>query len=212
MAFHVTALLLAAGRSKRMGRLKQLLPVPHEPAIRLCLERIQAAGVEDITVVLGHERERIARAIRRFPVRIAVNPEIGSEMAESVRVGLKTLGPRISGVIVCLCDHPLVSSTTYRLLATTHLRNPSQIVIPTHNGKNGHPTLFPREVIHRVFDGLHLKAIVQAHPRRVIRVPVEDNGIRLDMDTPEDYRKACELGALIDHPKLKDLSESCSSA
>lgn len=195
-----------------MGRLKQLLPVPHEPAIRLCLERIQAAGVEDITVVLSHERERIARAIRRFPVRVAVNPKIGSEMAESVRVGLKTLGSYVTGVIVCLCDHPLVLPSTYRTLVETHLKSAPQIVIPTHKGKNGHPTLFPRDLIHQVFDGLHLKAIIQDHPQRVIRVPVEDKGVLFDMDTPEDYRKACDLGARIDHEKLKDLSESCSSA
>ncbi len=195
-----------------MGRLKQLLPVPNEPAILLCLKSILAAGIEDITVVLGHERERIARAIQHLPVRVAVNPKIGSEMAESVRVGLKTFGSHVTGVIVCLCDHPLVLSATYRALLETHSRNPSQIVIPTHNGKNGHPTVFPRDLVHQVFGGLHLKAVVQNHPQRVIRVPVEDKATLIDMDTPEDYLKACAFGARTDNQKMKDLRESCSSA
>jgi molybdenum cofactor cytidylyltransferase len=171
-----------------MGRLKQLLPLADKCAIVHCLDAIAAAGIEDITVVLGTGHEETAAAVGGFPVRLAVNEKAGSDMAESVRVGLSAAAAGGADFLVCLADHPLVSAATIRTLVEVHDRRPDLIVIPSYGGRRGHPCIFPAEAIGKVFSDMTLREIVAAEPSRVEYVSVEDEGVVLDMDTEEDYK------------------------
>src|SRR5512138_1846744 len=105
MTQRFTAILLAAGRSRRMGTCKQLLPLPDRPAVLRCVEGIAAAGIDDLVVVLGPEGEEVRNALRGAPVRFALNDDPESDMAGSVRVGLAAVDRSRSAVFVCLCDH-----------------------------------------------------------------------------------------------------------
>jgi molybdenum cofactor cytidylyltransferase len=170
-----------------MGRPKQLLPLNGKSAIRHCLDGIIAAGVRDVVVVLGMNGGEAAAALAGLMVKVAFNGNAESEMAESVRIGLRETDPAASGVLVCLADHPLVSAETIGTLIALHAKNPRTIVVPCCRGRRGHPTLFPASLVREVFSGLTLRDVLAKHADRIRAVDVEDEGVVLDMDTKEDY-------------------------
>ncbi len=171
-----------------MGQLKQLLPINEKPAIRHCLETIIASGINDIVIVVGEDGEKMIQAINNLTVKIVFNKEPESEMADSLRAGLKSVDASSKGVLVCLADHPLISEETFKILIKLHEEEPDWILIPVYNGKRGHPTLFPKSVINDIFLGINLREIINRNPDSVKTVSVKDEGVILDMDTTDDYR------------------------
>ena len=179
-------MLLAAGSSRRMGRTKQLLKLGDKSVIRHCLDALVAAGIKDIVVVVGKEKNEITPALEGFPLSIAINDKPQSDMAESVRAGLRRLGSS-SAVLVFPSDHPLVLPETIKVIISEHRASPDSIIIPAFDNRRGHPSLFPRSIIDEIFSGITLRDITRKDPARVKIVPVRDKGVVLDMDTPEDY-------------------------
>lgn len=171
-----------------MGRPKQLLPLGDRPAVRHCCESILAAGIGDVAVVVGQEREEIARALHGLAVTVVKNEDRESEMADSVGIGLRALPERYSGVLICLSDHPLTSSETLKTIIHRHSEDPRKILVPVYNGKKGHPTLFPKSAAEEIYSGITLRDIIRRDPGRVRRIDVSDEGVVLDMDTEEDYQ------------------------
>ncbi len=186
---HVAAILLAAGSSRRMGRPKQTLPLSGRPAVRYCAETILAAGIHDVIVVTGATASETEAALEGLAVRIARNPDTNSDMAGSVRTGLKAIDPAVRFVLVCLADHPLVTADTIRRVTAESAQHPVKIVIPRYQGRRGHPTLFPQSIIQEIFSGQNLRDLISGHAAHVHYVDVDDEGVVLDMDTEEDYEK-----------------------
>ena len=180
-----------------MGRLKQLLPLGAKPAVRHAVDALCAAGVSDIIVVCGTGREQYEAALAGTGVELVSNEQEGSEMADSVRAGLRSLEARqdVTGVLVLPADHPLVSPATVRDLVSLHHREPAAIVIPRFEGRRGHPTLFPFPVAKEISARDSLRDIVRQDPGRVRTVDVQDEGVVLDMDVEEDYRNVCRIHA-----------------
>ncbi len=172
-----------------MGCCKQLLPLDGRPAIVWCLQSILAAGITELTVVVGPAGEEVAKVIAHLPVTFAENASVGSDMAQSVRTGLATIGEEVSGVLVCLADHPLVTAETFRLLIEEHRRTPETILIPAYRGKKGHPSLFPRSLIMELATLSTLRDVIGAYPERVRVTAVDDPAVIEDMDTPADYQR-----------------------
>jgi molybdenum cofactor cytidylyltransferase len=170
-----------------MGLVKQLLPLGHKPIIRHCIDTLIEAKIGEIAVVISSCGHGLGEHLRGLPVIVAVNENPGSDMAESVRSGLRRLKNFSSAVLVCLCDHPLVAAETIRTLVREHGRFPGNIIIPEFHGKRGHPSLFPRHMIDEIFSTKTLRDIVKEDPARVRLVPVRDEGVVLDMDEPGDY-------------------------
>jgi molybdenum cofactor cytidylyltransferase len=189
----VAAILLAAGKSRRMGSCKQLLPLGEKTVIARCLDTLLAGGVTGIVVVVAEAGNEVAAAVQDYPARIVVNPEGAGDMASSVRTGRAALATEASGVIVALCDYPLVLSATISRLLSTHRESPDDIIIPCHREEHGHPLLFPRTILEELADHLILRDLVRREPARIRCLAVDDPGVLLDMDTPDDYRRICSL-------------------
>src|SRR4030066_789201 len=187
MPLRVSAILLAAGSSRRMGQPQPPLPLGNKPVIRHCLDNLVAAGIKDIVVVLSQRESEILNSMKDLPVQIVFNENPESEMAESVRIGLRTLTDSSSGILVHLSDHPLVSAGTLKSIVQYYLETPDKIIIPLYKGKKGHPSLFPKPVIDEVFVGLTLRDIINRDSGRIKFLNVDDEGVILDMDTREDY-------------------------
>lgn len=198
-----------------MGCSKQLLPLGDRPVIVRCLASIFCAGIDEVIVVVGMQHEPVLEAIAAFPVTVVRNPEPESEMAASLMSGMPALPPSATGAIVALTDHPLVSPGTYRSLLRSHREDPRKIVIPVHEGRRGHPTLFPVSVLKELERHETLRDVVRQDPHRVLLREVDDGGILVDMDTPEDYRRllllyeSCRSAPLAAHP-FHDSSGSTS--
>jgi CTP:molybdopterin cytidylyltransferase MocA len=189
MPIQVSAILLAAGSSRRMEQLKQLLPLHDKPIIRHCLDNLITSGIENIVAVLGYRGDEVLAAIQEMPVQIVLNENQESEMAESVRIGLRAIAEKSSGVLVCLSDHPLVSVDTLKSLMQCFVETPDKIIIPLYKGKRGHPTLFPRNVIEEIFEAGTLRDIIDKNRTMLRFLNVQDEGVILDMDTKEDYER-----------------------
>lgn len=175
-----------------MGTCKQLLPLEGTTVIARCLETLLRGGVDDIVVVVGPHGDAVAEAARAYPVIVARTADPEGDMAASVRTGRDALPPGVSGVVIALCDHPLVAPGTVALLAARHEDEPNHIIIPIHNGGKGHPALFPRMVLDELESPLTLRDLVRSEPERVRLLEVSDPGVLLDMDTPADYRAMTE--------------------
>lgn len=188
----ISAVLLAAGLSRRMGRPKQLLPLGDRPAIVRCLESIREAMIDDVVVVVGTNADDIVAAIDAFPVAIARNEDPGSDMSQSLRVGLAEVSPVTSGVFVCLADQPMVRSETLIRMCLCHLEKPGMIIIPVFHGEKGHPPLLPKEIIAEIDVVPTLRDLIERHSGKVYHLEMTDKGIVLDMDTWEDYQGMIE--------------------
>ncbi len=169
-----------------MGRTKQLLQLGDKPVIRHCLEALFAAEITNIVVVVGTAENGIIHSLQGLPLSIAINDKPDSDMAESVRVGLRHTDPA-SAILIFPSDHPLVLPETIKALVSEHRASSDTIIIPAWNNSRGHPSLFPRMIIDEIFSGITLRDVTRKDPSRVKIVPVRDKGVVLDMDTPEDY-------------------------
>jgi len=170
-----------------MGTSKQLLRLGNKAVIRHCVDTLTLAGIKDIVVVCGAGHDACAAELSGTGASIVWNKATGSQMADSVRVGLGAVNETCPAVLVCLADHPLVTSSTYQALLDAHKQSPERTILPAFEGRRGHPGLFPFSVISDIFFQPTLHHLVREEGDRVLVVDVPDEGVVLDMDTKEDY-------------------------
>ena len=175
-----------------MGRSKQLLPLGDKLLIHHCLDNLFQAGLPDITVVTRHDGEEVREAVSSYSVQITVNTDHRSDMAGSVRCGLSGIPSTTTGVLISLVDHPLVQVSTLEKIGSFHHDNQDRILLPTYLGKKGHPVLFPANLIENIFTMPTLRDIMRSNTQQIAEIKVDDRGIIMDTDTPEDYQRAIE--------------------
>lgn len=193
----VPGVVLAAGRSKRMGRPKALLPAgpQGETFVSRVVRTLRAGGVDDVVVVAGGVAEEMASVLSREqpPPRVVINPEPDRGQFSSLQVGLRAVNrPGVSGILVTLVDVPLVSAATVQQLLAVHRRTGAPIVRPERRGRHGHPVIFDRSVFGEIGAApadSSAKAIVAAHLHESVSVPVAEEGPFRDIDTPADYAR-----------------------
>jgi len=200
----VAAILLAAGRSSRMGRCKQLLPLGESTVVGRCIDTLKAGGVELIVTVVSPEGEEVAGAARHHGARVAVNEEPDGDMASSIRAGRGALPVHAGSALIALCDYPLVLPDTVRTLVAAGRGAPDKIVVPLHDGRKGHPLLVPRPILDELAPGVILRDLLRRDPDRICPVAVEDPGVLIDMDTPEAYAEVYRLAELLDARRQLD--------
>ncbi|MDT7541373.1 MAG: molybdenum cofactor cytidylyltransferase [Acidobacteriota bacterium] len=188
--FPIAAILLAAGRSRRMGAFKPLLPFGAKTVVESCIDNLRGACVNEIVVVAGHLADELRAQLARSPVRFALNEEAESEMGASIARGIEQLSNEATAVLIALADHPAVSTETIKLLIETRARTGASFIVPQHGVRGGHPVLVDlkfRAELSRLGDG-GLRALMQEHANEVLRVEVDCPFVARDMDTWDDYR------------------------
>ncbi|HEY55718.1 MAG TPA: nucleotidyltransferase family protein [Dehalococcoidia bacterium] len=186
----VSAIMLAAGQAKRMGRLKQLMPLGKSTILEQSLDNLLGSKVGEVIVVLGHRAEEIKKIIAARPLKIAVNKDYRQGMGTSIAVGLKLVDNRAEAVMLTLGDQPFVDSPTIDRLIEEFRVHDKGIAIPTYQGKRGHPLIFslkyeaPLAALKGDIGG---REIIKEHPEDVLEVAVDCEGIVIDIDTmPHD--------------------------
>ncbi len=189
-AQRIAAIVLAAGRSTRMGALNKLLaPVAGEPLVRHTVRAVLASQARPVTVVLGHAADEVRTALAGLDVTCVDNPDHAQGMSTSLRTGLAALPPDVDAALVCLGDMPWVSAAAVdRLIAAYSPADGRHVCVPTHAGTRGNPVLWAR----RHFDELQgvsgdagARTILARLGDAVCEVPVEDDGVLRDVDVPE---------------------------
>jgi molybdenum cofactor cytidylyltransferase len=188
----VTALLLAAGRSRRMGAFKPLLPFGDKTVIEHCIAQLHAAGIDDIIVVVGHRAEEVRQQLKVSNVRFALNPDPDSEMSASIKCGVEQLDEEAKAVLIALVDHPAVPSEIIRLIIA-EWRTGAKIIQPAFGTRGGHPVLVDlsyRDELLSLNPERGLRSWFDEHRHEVLRLPVASPFVARDMDTWDDY---CDL-------------------
>lgn len=190
----IVAVVLSAGESSRMGSPKALLPIEGQTFIEKIVAALKQTPVARVAVILGHNAEEMKQRIEHLPVEIVINPDYKLGQLSSLQTAIRHLqtDANCDGMLVHLVDHPyidakLVDNMIERFYATGKL-----IVVPRYGAKRGHPVIFSRQL----FDELlaapldqGAKAVVNAHRDETLEIDCADEGITLDIDTPELYRQ-----------------------
>lgn len=194
----ISAILLAAGESRRMGSAKALLPYQGQTFIARICNAFLTAGVDELIVVLGARADELRQALPIHPkLRTVVNSRYSLGQLSSLMVGIGALSPESEAVLVNLVDHPLIAAETMKALIDSFRAAPLPILIASYQGKRGHPVLFSSQVYGEILAApldQGAKIVVRKDPARVREIPLDDPGILADIDTPEDYARWVKRG------------------
>jgi molybdenum cofactor cytidylyltransferase len=185
----VAAIVLAAGRSTRMGHNKLMAEIGGEPLLLRIVDAALASRARPVLVVTGHEAERVRAALAKRPVTFAHNPDFATGLSSSLRRGLAALPTEVDAAIICLGDMLQVDAGLLDRLM--HAFNPLEgrvICVPVWRGKRGNPVLWGRQLFAEMAaltGDVGAKHLMTEHPELVAEVPAESEAVLTDVDTPE---------------------------
>ena len=184
------AILLAAGKSRRMGAFKPLLPFGEQVVVEACIKNLLDGGVETLVVVLGHRAEEMRERLAHLPVSFAVNALEDSGMSVSIARGVERVPAEAGAILIALCDQPAIPPNVIRFLIDEWRRTGAPLLVPEFAGRGGHPVLIDcrfRQKLLELESERGLRSLFDAHREAVRRVPVDSPFVARDMDTWEDY-------------------------
>ncbi len=182
----ISAIVLAAGTSSRMGRPKPLIRVRGRPLLEHVLTTIRNSSVGQTVVVLGHEADRIQEDIPLDDVTVVLNRDYAEGMSTSIKAGLRALDSGTEAAFVVLADQPFVSPSTLDTLSHRWTESDAKILIPTFRGVRGNPVLLDLSLSHdlqSISGDQGCRGIFGHHQDDILEVPVDDPSILLDLDT-----------------------------
>jgi len=185
----VVGIVLAAGRSRRMGQFKPLLPFGDSTVIDHCIDNLRLGGAERIVVVLGHRASDLKHHLQNQSVTFALNTDPDSEMSASIIAGVREVGPHARAILITLVDHPTVPPAVTATLIGAWEKG-ARLVVPTWEGRGGHPVLIDstfRDDLLNLDDDRGLRGLFERHPEDVTRLSVDSSYIARDIDTWDDY-------------------------
>jgi molybdenum cofactor cytidylyltransferase len=190
---NIAAVVLAAGRSTRMGGPNKLLAeISGRPLVRIAVEQALASRAKPVIVVTGHERERVEAALKGLPVQFVHNPDFAVGLGGSVRTGIAAVPAAADGAIVCLGDMPQVDGALIdRLIAGFAPEQGALAVVPTIDGQRGNPVLWSRRFfpdLMAIEGDVGARNLINRYGEAVVEVPVTGKGALVDVDTPEALR------------------------
>jgi molybdenum cofactor cytidylyltransferase len=190
----ISAIILAAGQSRRMGQPKMLLPWGNRTVIEHVVATFLQAGVEDILIVTGAEHERVDQAMDGYPVQKIYNKEYaGGEMLSSLQCGLRQLTKETRAALIGLGDQPQLREESIRAICEAYKDGASPLIIPSFQRKRGHPWLVARSLWGEILmlqPPQTPRDFLNNHTGDILYVNLETPTILADLDTPEDYLKS----------------------
>jgi len=204
----IGAVILAAGTSSRMGEAKQLLRLGEATVLNQVVNNVCGSSVDEIVIVLGHQAETIKQSIATESLKVVVNESYRQGMGTSLRAGLSALPSEVDAALIVLADQPFVRSATFDQIIDHYQQSNAQIVIPVYKGFRGNPVLLDRSVFPEVMaltGDIGCRAIFGNHPEGIAKVPVEDIGILLDLDSKDDVARLQDFrnGTAVDGSALE---------
>lgn len=192
-ANRIAAIVLAAGRSTRMGGTNKLVAeIGGKPLVRIATEQAVASRAQPVIVVTGHQRERIEKALAGLPVRFVHNPDFADGLGTSLKAGIAAVPAEADGVVVSLGDMPQVDAALIdRLIAAFNPEQGALAVMPTFNAKRGNPVLWSRRFFPELMaieGDIGARHLITQYAEAVVEVPVTGTAAHVDVDTPEALR------------------------
>lgn len=190
----VSAILLAAGQSRRMGKLNKLtLPVAGVPLLRHVATTLLNSNLQEIVVVVGHESQTARDVLRDLPLTLVQNDRYQDGQMTSVYRGMEALSGSCGGVMVCLSDQPLLEVQDLNRLVNAFLhRCPTSVLVPSYQGRRGNPVIMAYEHRDAIVGGdrnLGCKKLIEKNPQLVTALEMDNDHVVFDLDTPADYQR-----------------------
>jgi molybdenum cofactor cytidylyltransferase len=186
----ISAILLAAGESRRMGDFKQLLPIGNKTFVEQCVDTLLETPVNEVIVVTGHRETDVRRALGNRKVKYAHNADYHLGMAASIKRGVLAATEDAQAFLICLVDQPRIGADVIGRIIEAYGRMAPKIVVPTKDGRNGHPILLDaslRDEILQIDLQEGLRRVVSKHSDRIVKIEVSSPTVLEDCDVPEDY-------------------------
>ena len=186
----VAALVLAAGRSMRMGAVnKMLAEIGGKPLVRIAAEQAVASHAQPVIVVTGHEREKVEAALKELPVRFVYNADYAEGLGTSLKAGIAAVPEETDAVVVCLGDMPQVDAALInRLIAAFDPERGALVVVPSIDGRRGNPVVWSRRFFHDLMaiqGDVGARHLIGNYAEAVVEVPLAGEAALTDVDTPE---------------------------
>jgi len=189
----IVAVVLSAGASTRMGSPKALLPVEGVPFIERIVRALERADVDKTLVVLGYNADAMREAIAYLGVDTVVNPDYARGQLSSLQTAIRALHDEaVEAILVHLVDHPFIESEVVNRMIGAFRAQAKLIVVPRFAGRRGHPVLFSSKLFPEFLAAsleTGAKPVVRGHPEETLELETGEEGILIDIDTPEEYRK-----------------------
>ena len=192
----ISAILLGAGESKRMGVDKLSLPFGEKTVLGRSLEALVRSKVDEVILVVHGKWDSWKGFLDGDKVKLVFNPNYRLGMSTSIRRGLRVIHPRSQGIFIALADQPFLKSKTIDALIKAFSPGKGMIVVPSYRGERGHPVLFDRSYekeLLRLKGDKGGRSVLERHPEKVVLVRTRSEGVVKDLDTWKDYQKACKM-------------------
>ena len=186
----ISAILLAAGQSKRMkGENKLTKKIQDIPLIKHSVKNILASSIDKIIIVLGYQNEIVKKIIDQDKkIEFVINKNFSNGMASSIKIGLKHLPEKTEAFFICLGDMPMIKKDTFNLIIKS--KNNNEIIVPTHKGKQGNPVLFSKSMKKRIMTiegDVGAKKILELNKDKISNVEINDDSIIKNFNTLENF-------------------------
>ena len=205
----VSAIVLAAGMSKRMGTLKQLAKVGDSTLLEAVLAAVKQSRIRETVLVLGYQAEAILEAVKiDSTTKVILNQSYLEGMSTSIQMGLGAVSKEAVAALIVLADQPLLKSAVIDRLVEEFERSGAAIVLPIYRGFRGNPVLIGRSLfaeMMQISGDIGCRSLFGLHPEQIYKVPVDDIGILVDVDTVQDLAKMHSIqgGGMLDLSSLQ---------
>ena len=186
----ISAILLAAGQSKRMdGENKLTKEIKGIPLIKLSVKNILASSVDELIIVLGYQKEIIEKLIdKNEKIKFVFNKDFESGMASSIKTGLDNLSEKTEAFFICLGDMPMVNHNIYNQLIKS--KNNKEIIVPNYKGQQGNPVLFNKSMKEKIINisgDVGAKKILELNKDKILNLEINDQGVTKGFDTQDNF-------------------------
>ncbi len=187
----INAIILAAGRSKRMGKPKPLLRFNDQTFLEQIISVLKHSDVDRITVVLGAEADTIRKSVDLTGTNIVINQDYQRGQLSSLTAGIKESPEDTEAILICLVDNPFITEEVVNKIVQTFKETNNPIIVPVFEKERGHPTLFSRSLFNELLSAPEEKGarhVLYSNEDKVLELEVSERGISIGIDTPDDYK------------------------
>jgi len=186
----IAAIVLAAGRSTRMGDANKLLcEIAGSPMVRHVAASALGSTARPVLVVTGHQEQEVRAALAGLAVTFIANPDYASGLMSSLKAGIAAVPPNTRGVLVALGDMPMLRSADFdRLIEAFVAAEAKAIVVPVYGGRRGNPVLWPAAYFAKIRElegDAGARQLFPSHAEAIREVPLDAPAVLEDIDTPE---------------------------
>ena len=187
----ISAVVLAAGQSKRMGQQKMLLPWGNITVIEKVINTLLGSGIDDIHIVVGGSRNHVIKILREYQLDFIINKNFrNGEMLTSLKLGIKSLQNDTEAALIVLGDQPQIESSIIQTIINRFKSSQNPIIVPSYKMKRGHPLLISRQLwkaLLMLSPPMTLRDFLNENNKIIDYLIVNNNSVIQDLDTPEDY-------------------------